>query len=127
MRKLFLAVLLTLPTLPGCLAAAVGAGAGLIASQELMDNNAYVSRLNKDVRKVWPVVKTFMSDASLELIEVDEEVRLAKAKIDGASVTVSVEAYDLDKTIMRVSARKYGLNDGELARLIMERIHRRLE
>ena len=56
-------------------------------------------------------------------------MRLAKAKIDGASVTVSCEAYDLDKTVMRVSARKYGgtLNDGEMASMMQEKILRNLE
>jgi len=130
MRNTIVASFLLLSLCPlfgGCVAAAAAGVGGAIASQELVDNNSYVSHINLDVKKVWPTVKTFLSDASLELIEVDDEVRLAKAKIDGANVTVSVEAYDIDKSIMRVSAKKYGFNDGELARIIMERIHRRLE
>jgi hypothetical protein len=126
MRKLVLAASLLVPLLTGCAAAAIGVGAGVIASQEMLDNDTYVSYVNKDVRDVWPTVKSFLSDASLDIIEVDDEPRVAKAKIDGASVTVAVEAYDVDKSMMRVSARRFGVNDGEMAGIIMERIHRRL-
>jgi hypothetical protein len=42
-------------------------------------------------------------------------------------VTVAVEAYDVDKTLMRVSAKRYGVNDGDMARIITERITRRLD
>jgi hypothetical protein len=72
-------------------------------------------------------VKTTLSGASLELIEVDEELRVARAKVDGATVTVSVEAYDIDKSILRVMARKFGMTDGEVARLMHDKIVRDLE
>jgi uncharacterized protein DUF3568 len=129
MRIAILAALLAVPVFSSCLAAAVGVGVGVVASQEMLDNNTYETRLNLDVKKVWPEVKTALSDASLGVIEVDENVRMAKAKIDGASVTVTVEAFDENKTVMRTNARKYGgmLSDGEMARLIQERILRRLE
>ena len=129
MRKAILLVFLSLPLVPltqGCLAA-VGVGAGLVLSQDLLDNNTYVTRLNSDVRNVWPTVKTTLSGASLELIEVDEELRVARAKVDGATVTVSVEAYDIDKSILRVMARKFGMTDGEVARLMHDKIVRDLE
>jgi hypothetical protein len=128
MRKIFVLALFLLPSVAGCAAVAAGVGAGIIISQN-QDNNTYETRLNYDVKKVWPIVKQTLSDASLETIDIDEDVRLAKAKIDGASVTVSCEAFDLDKTVMKVSARKYGgtLNDGEMAYLMQEKILRRLE
>jgi hypothetical protein len=131
MRKIAILASFLVPILvglSGCAAVAVGVGAGLVISQN-QDNNTYETRLNYDVKKVWPLVKQTLSDASLETIEIDEDVRLAKAKIDGSSVTVSCEAFDLDKTVMRVSARKYGgtLNDGEMASLMQEKILRRLE
>ena len=60
---------------------------------------------------------------------IDEGVRMAKAKIDGASVTVSCEAFDLDKTVMRTRATKYAgtINDAEMARVMQDRIILRLE
>ena len=122
-----LCLLLALPaTLSGC-AAVAGGVAAVVVTQEMMDNNTYVTQLNQDVSKVWPTVKIFMADASLDLIETDEQARVAKATIDGSKVTVAVEAYDQDRSIVRVAAKRYGVNDGDSARLISERLVRRLE
>jgi len=125
-----LALALSLPTLVGGCAAAAVVGVGLgavVVSQELTDSNVYVTHLSMNVNEVWPTAKVFMADQSLELIEADEQARIVKARIDGANVTVAVEAYDLDKTLMRVSAKRYGVNDGDMARIITERITRRLD
>jgi hypothetical protein len=121
-----LLALLALPLGSSCAAALLGAGAGLIASQELLDNNTYVSHIERDISYVWPEVKIYLSEASLDLIDVDEPKRTVEARIDGADVVTSVEAWDMDRTIVRVEAKKLGVNDGELARTIMERIHARL-
>jgi len=126
MRTTMLASLLALPLVSSCAAALIGAGAGLVASQELLDNNTYVSHIERDISYVWPEVKIYLSEASLDLIDVDEPKRTVEARIDGADVLASVEAWDMDRTIVRVEARKFGVNDGELARTIMERIHARL-
>ena len=113
--RLVLAVLL-LPLAARCVAAAVGAVGGIVLSQEIADNKTYVSHLNLDVKQVWPIAKTTLSEASLELIEVDEAIRMAKAKIDGSTVTVNVEPYDIDKSILQVRARsQFGLPDGDTA------------
>ncbi|HTF91345.1 MAG TPA: hypothetical protein VK843_23230 [Planctomycetota bacterium] len=129
MRTALFATLLALPLFSGCAAVAVGAIGGLVLSKEVSDNNVFETRLNIDVSKVWPMVKKTLSDASLETIEIDENVRSAKAKIDGSTVTVWVEAYDLDKTVMRTRATKYGgtINDPGRATALQERIITRLE
>ena len=107
MRTAVFAALLTLPLFCGCAAAVVGAVGGVVLHSEVSGSNIYETRLNIDVSKVWPVVKTTLSDTSLGIIEIDDEVRSAKAKIDGAMVTVSCEAYDLDKTVMKTRAAKF--------------------
>jgi len=132
MRKLdwTLGLALTLSTtLSSCVAAAVvGVGLGaVVISQEVTDSNVYVTHLSMNVNEVWPTAKIFLADQSLELIETDEQAHIAKARIDGANVTVGVEAYDIDKTLMRVSAKRYGVNDGDMARIITERLTRRLD
>jgi hypothetical protein len=129
MRTAFLASLLVLPLFTGCAAVAVGAIGTMMISNEVTANNIYEARLNVDVSKVWPTVKTTLSDKSMQVIEVDDNIRQAKAKIDSAWVTVTCEAYDLDKTVMRVRASKYAgtVNDPEMARLIQEQIMLRLE
>ena len=126
MRTSILTALLALPLVSSCAAAVIGAGVGLMASQELLDNNTYISHIERDVSFVWPEVKLYLSETSLDLIEVDEELRTVEARIDGADVLASVEAWDIDRTIVRVQARKFGVNDGEMARVIMDRIHQRL-
>jgi len=129
MRTALFAGLLALPLFAGCFAVAAGAVGGLVLTSELDSSNIYETRLNLDVTKVWPTVKTTLSDASMQTIEIDEGTRTAKARIDGASVHVWCEAYDLDKTVMRTRAMKFAgtLNDAEMAKMIQERIVGRLE
>ena len=127
MRTTLLCALLIAPLTSGCLPAAVGAGAALVVSQDVLDNATYVTRLNVDVEDVWPEVKLYLSDASTQLIEVDDDLRTANAKIDGCTVTVSVEAYDYGKSKMRVSATRFGLNRGDIAEVVTDRITHRLE
>ena len=129
MRTALIASFLALPLFAGCAAVAVGAVGGLVISNEIGPNNGYETRLNIDVSKVWPTIKTTLSDTSLETIEIDEGVRQAKARIDGASVTVTCEAYDIDKTVMKTRASKYAgtINDADMARLIQEKIILRLD
>lgn len=119
-----LALFLALPFASSC--AVAGVAAGVVVSQEVLDNNTFVSHIERDVSFVWPEVKIYLSEASLDLIEVDESKRTVKARIDGADVLASVEAWDMDRTIIRLEAKKFGVNDGEIARMIMERIHERL-
>ncbi len=130
MRTAIFAALLALPLFAGCAAAvAGGAVGGVLISQDVIGSSIYETRINLDISKVWPTVKTTLSDTSMDTIEIDEAVRMAKAKIEGASVTVTCEAYDLDKTVMRTRAAKYAgtINDAEMARMIQERIMLRLE
>ena|SRR5688572_7294390 len=129
MRTAILAALLSLPILSSCFAVAAGAVGGAVISREVSSNNVFETRLNLDVSKVWPVVKITLHEASLDTIEIDEAVRSAKAKIDGAVVTVTCEAYDLDKTVMRTRASKFAgtINDADMAELIQRRIVTRLE
>jgi hypothetical protein len=126
-KSLLPLLLLASPVALGGCAVVAGGVAAVVVTQEVLDNNTYVSYVNRDVSQVWPTVKVFLAEQSLELIEVDEAQRTAKAKIDGAKVTVSAETYDLDKSVVRVSASRYGVNDGEMARIVNERLVRRLE
>ncbi len=131
MRTAVFATLLALPLFTGCAAALVaGAIGGLVISEGAVGGtNVYETRINLNVDKVWPTVKTTLSDTSMETISVDEMVRMAKANVDGVSVTVTCEAYDLDKTVMRTRASKFAgtVNDADMAQMVQERIVLRLE
>ncbi|MCE9594768.1 MAG: DUF3568 family protein [Planctomycetes bacterium] len=129
MKNFVLFALLAAPLGAGCVAAAAGAVGGIVMTTEFTDNSTYVTHLNIDAKKVWPETKNVLSDMSLEVMEADDAVRVAKIKIDGSTVTVSVEPYDLDKSTLLIKARKWGgtLSDGETARLVQEKIVRRLQ
>lgn len=127
MRNVLISALILTPLFSSCVAAALGIGAGVIISQEMLDNESYVVRLHEDVDRVWSVTKQTLSNTSTELIEVLEEMRTVKANVDGAKVTASVEAYDIDVTLLRVSATRYGVANGELAELMTRKILRQLE
>jgi hypothetical protein len=94
----------------------------------MMDNRTHRSHLNQDARVVWNTVKDFLAKESPELIEFDDQTRIASAKLDGRVVRVEVQAFDVDQSTMTVSAKNYmaTVNDGEFAEIISERLIRRL-
>ncbi|MCB9915448.1 MAG: hypothetical protein H6828_09915 [Planctomycetes bacterium] len=119
-----LALLLALVT-PGCLAV-LGVGAGVVISQDMMDNNTYVAQVRESVDVTWAVAKASLSQQASDPIDVDEDLRTAVGMVDDATVTVSVEAFDLDQTRLAVSARKFGVANGEIAEMVFDRILDRL-
>jgi hypothetical protein len=121
MRKTALLALLLALVTPGC-AALLGVGAGVVISQDMMDNNSYVAQLKEDVNVAWAVTKSSLSHQASKPIDVDEDLRVATATIDDAKVTVSIEAYDLNQTRLTVSAKKYGVANGEIAEMVFNRI-----
>ena len=125
MRKPLLSLLLLAPLLPGCVVAA--AAAGVLVSQEALDNNVYVATLYRDAKHVWASAKVTLSRMSPKPIEVQDDVRKAVADIDDGKASVSVETYDLNRSTLKVSAKKFGVNNGELAKMVYDKIVRDLE
>lgn len=121
MRKLLLVALAALPLTTGC-AAVLGVGAGVLITQEMLDNQTYVARLELSSERTWPTAKTTLSHLSLKPIDVDDDLRVAVADIDQSKVTVAVETYDLNQSILRVSAKKYGVANGEIAKMVLDQI-----
>jgi hypothetical protein len=127
-RTLPLLVLATLST--SCAVAAVGAavGAGYIISQQVLPNNVHLAQVSLDVDQVWPSVREtvgFYQDTGSEP-SVQDFPRTILAKVDGARVTVEVEAVDLDRTQVRVTAEKYLGKDEATAAKVMDGIVKRL-
>jgi len=125
MRTPILAALLLLPLASSCAVAAVGAG--VLVGQRVLDDSVYIGQLTTDASRTWAQVKTTLSHMSLEPIEADNERRKAVAEIDGASVTVFVETYDLNRSQIKVSATKYGFSASETARMVFERVTQDLD
>jgi hypothetical protein len=126
MRQILCLALFSAALLSSC-GALLGVGAGVVISQEALDNNTYVAQIDRDADLVWATTKASLSHQSEELIEVDEDIRQVEAVIDGATTKVSVEVYDLRRSVVRVSARKFGVANGEIAEMVLDKLLADLE
>ena len=126
MRKILFPCLLLAPMFSGCAAIAGGASSVFVADQ-LLDNNSYVAEVAVDSRELWASAKTTLSYLSTRVIDVDDDLRTAKASYDQGTVYVQVETFDVGRSTLRVRATKFGLNAGELAREVQRRILREAE
>jgi len=124
-----LAPLLTLLlALEGCAGLVAGAGVGFLISQQVLPNNVHVAQVRTDAAQAWPVVHetlSFFVDPGTEM-ELQDYPRVARAKVEGAKVTIEVEAYDEEITLIRVHAERMFTADSELASRIMTKILERL-
>ncbi len=105
-----------------------GAGVGYVVTQDVLPNAIHEAQVTDDVDRVWAVAReTFeiLLDPNEEM-RVTESPRRIEGKIDGADVTLDVEAHDLDRTLIRVQAKKYLSNDGHTAKDVMNRLLKRL-
>jgi 2-methylaconitate cis-trans-isomerase PrpF len=127
-RTLSLVAILALAPLVSSCAAAVVAGAvgaGYIISQKVTPNNVHLAQVALDVDKVWPSVKEtvgFYQDAGSEPTMQDLPTRQVLARVNGAKVTVEVEAIDMDRSQILVSAEKYLGKDDATAAKVMQGI-----
>ena len=113
--------LATLPFATGCIALAVG-GVGAVLVHDSMDNSTYTAQVRANVTRSWTSVKSTLSHLSTKPITTNDELRSATADIDGGVATVTVEAFDLDQSTIRVSAKKFGINNGTLAKVVHDKI-----
>ena len=116
---LFLAVALCTPA---CFPALLGVGAGLVLSHDVLDNNTYVAHVNEQAALTWAVAKSSLTHQASDPIKVNDDLRTAEGKVDGANVTVSVETYDEINCRLMVSAYKYGVNNGEAAEQVLQQL-----
>ncbi|MFT7542282.1 MAG: hypothetical protein ACI9K5_003261 [Gammaproteobacteria bacterium] len=116
--------------LPSCALAVLGAGAGAgyVIKRELDKEGALEAEVREDVDAVW--LATIESLDILHDIKTDVVVqdfpREARAVIDTRDVTIAVEAYDLDRTILRVQARGPLGPDESVAQMVQDDIILRL-
>jgi len=126
--RLFAPLLGLLLAAQGCAGLVAGAGVGFLVSQQVLPNNVHVAQVRTDAAQAWPVVHetlSFFVDPGTEM-ELQDYPRVARAKIEGAKVTVEVEAYDEQVSLIRVYAERMFTADSELAARIMTKILERL-
>lgn len=114
------------PASSSCVAVAA-LGAGVLVSQQVLNDDVYVGQLTTDASRTWAQTKTTLSRLSLEPIDANNELRRAVADVDGATVTVVVEVYDLNRSQIRVSAKRFAFAASETARVVFERITQDLD
>lgn len=120
MRSAF-SLALVLALVPGC-AALVVAPAAVLVSQSTIEDSTYVMQVRLPVNQAWASSKTTLSHLSLKPIDTDDVARKATASIDNATVTVTVEAFDLDQSKVQISAKKFGIRDGATAAMVKDKI-----
>lgn len=120
------AALALVPSTAGCVAAAVGVGAGYLISREVLPNDLHTAQVQADVDHTWQVAQETMEMLSMEPVEVQDFPRRLTGEVDGADVVVEVLAYDLDRTVIRVSAEKYTVSKSETANRVLTKIIDRL-
>ena len=124
--------LLTLASLAtGCAAAVVGAAAagGYVISQKVLPGSIHTAQVSLDVDEVWPSVKEtvgFFQEPGSEPT-VQDFPRSVRAKVDGAKVQVDVDAIDLDRTTIRVTADRTLSKDDATASKVLSKILERLD
>ncbi len=121
-------LLLVQSVVPSC-AVVAGAGVGYVLYQEVLENDVHIAMVQDDVDRVWASVQEtmgFLIDPKTELV-VHAFPRRVEAKVDGTDVAVEVQAYDIDRTEIRVEAEKFLARDGATAAEVMGEILDRLD
>ena len=107
---------------------AAGAGAGYLISREVSEDKVHTAHVQKGTEEVWATSREtleILSDLGTELT-LQETPRMMTTKVNGALVEVEVEAYDLDRTVLRVRAEKYLGSDSRTAEQVLTHILDRL-
>lgn len=112
----------------GCIVAAA-AGAGYLVSREVLPDEVHTAQVNDDAERVFLVAQEtlgFLIEPGTE-VTTQQFPRVAKGKVDGADVTITIEAFDLDRTTIKVQAEKPLRHDGATANEVLNRILDRLK
>ncbi len=122
MKRLLLpALLLAFLPLSSCIVL-VGAGAGYVVGQEILPGSVHQAMVLRDVDTVWAQAQDTLQDMKIGDYETTSYPRRIETVVDGADVEVVVEAYDLNRTVIKVTAKRYLSHDDDLAQLVLDRI-----
>ena len=115
---------LAITCLSSCIAVA-GVGAGALVANDYLSDTPHVAHIPVDVEVIWPATVEHLSQMGATEMEIQNYPRLIKAKVYEGTISIKVEAYDLDHTVIRLQFRKTGLIDNTAGESILsELIHR---
>lgn len=118
--------LVSLP-LGSCIVAA-GAGAGYVITRSVLADQTHTAEVQDDAEPVFAIARETLGiliDPATE-VRTQSSPRTASGKVDGKDVTVTVEAFDIDRTTISVQAKGTLGSDGKTAELVLNEILRRL-
>lgn len=122
MKNPVLIASLLIPLAASCVAVAAGAAAGYVISSEVMPGEVHTVTVADDVDVVWSSAKSALTSISTEPLDVTEMPRIAKGVVDGCDVTLEVQAFDIDRTVINVQAEKYKTTRGATAQRVIDRV-----
>lgn len=114
--------------LPSCVLAA-GAGIGYVISREVLTDSTHEAHVKDDVDRVWEMSREsleILHDLNTEIVAA-ETGRQLDGKVDGSRVTITVEAFDYQHSILRVHAEGALSGDSETAARVLNDILARLQ
>jgi len=88
---------------------------------------AQVVTFERDVETVWARTKETLAHLSERVPRFDDETHQAYATVDDGSVRVAVVETTPGRSQLFVKARKFGLNDDELAHSVLARISQEID
>ena len=110
----------------GCVAVAAGATAGFLVSREVQADDVQSATVALDVDRVWKAAQDLLRAKSSKPVLVETFPRVVRGVVDGADVSIEVQAYDLDRTVILVDARKMYMPAGETAERVLNALLDRL-
>ncbi len=99
---------------------------GIYAS-DVGDAEVHSSQIRVDVEEVWHVAQDVFGIMSSEPLRVTEFPRTLYGKVDSAKVTVQVLAFDLNRTTVKVRAKRLGFSDSQIAGRVLDTLLAKLE
>lgn len=102
--------------------AAVGVGAGAVVTHEFLSDTPHVAHVQQDVDEVWPTTVETLRELGATEVEVTDYPRLVEANVQGGRIYVTVEAYDLNHTVVRLQFRKHRMIDNRTAEQLLQKL-----
>lgn len=127
MRIRTAALLLAIPLSVSSCAVVAGTAAGVVLAQEVLDTSTFVVQLKQPAEVVWEEVKVSFSKQATGPLEVDEALMAAIGKVEGRTVTATVESFDQKSSRLTVDAKHYGVADGEVADQVTKQLIKDIE
>ncbi len=120
------AALLLLPALllSSCIAVAAGATAGFLIHREVREG-VHSATVTLDAERTFRDAQECLRAMSSEKVLVQTSPRIVRGEVDGADVSIEIQAYDLDRTVILVEAEKdFGRADPVAERVLNELLDR---